>query len=67
MGRLFMVFLAAAPASGLAGSATAATPPKLPIAWDFVDTGLCGFPIHSVGMGTTSAHFVIRRQEGLSG
>jgi hypothetical protein len=64
MRRLFVICLAAAAASGLAGSATAATPPKLPIAWDFVDTGLCGFPIHSVGMGTTSAHFVIRRQEG---
>jgi hypothetical protein len=65
IGRLTPAFAAAAAAAFvLAGSSTAAPPQKLPILWDFVDTGLCGFPIHSVGTGTRNAVFVVPGSEG---
>jgi len=58
--RLTVAFAAAAAAAFvIAGSGTAAPPQKLPVLWDFVDTGLCGFPVHSVGTGTLSAVFVV--------
>jgi len=58
MRRFLPVVVAAAAALVLAGSGTGATPQ--PVLWDFVDSGLCGFPIHSVGSGTTDMFFRMR-------
>lgn len=37
---------------------------SVPVAWDFVDTSLCGFPVQSVGEGAMNAHFVFRGSQG---
>jgi hypothetical protein len=58
MKRLWSICVAAFAALGLATGGTSMPPQKIPVAWDFVDTGLCGIPIHSVGSGTLNAPFV---------
>jgi len=54
--------VAAVAAFVLAGAAPAAPPDKQSFAWDFVNSGLCGYPIRSVGVGTVRTQFVDRRQ-----
>jgi hypothetical protein len=56
---LVVLFVVAVAALAPAGNGAAAAPDKLPVFWDFVDTGLCGYPIRSVGSGTLNAQFVL--------
>jgi hypothetical protein len=62
MRRLLVGCGAAVAALVLGGTAPATPPDKEPFAWDFVDVGLCGYPIRSVGFGTLSAKSIDRRQ-----
>jgi len=54
--RLFVAAVVAIALAFVGGSA-ASPPTFFPTAWDFVDTGLCGYPIHSVGTAQTADHF----------
>lgn len=47
----------------LAGAGSANAPARFPISWDFVDTSLCGYPIHSVGSGTITDHVTLPGDE----